>query len=398
LLSSENNFLTYDSTAYFNNFSIIPYNNENIFLSFSKYDSYQINDSAYLSHKIMLGGHLNISENKFYKHNLYNLPDLDSSKIYANNYADLVTTSNYNNSLLYSFWYTPTIYKYDYNTATNEILNIPSYLVTDTFVELESYAYFSKYIYHKVLFWENKNIYLRLVFLRDENRNTAIILDNNLEKIGEALVPKGSRKVFWHNEELYIFNEEKTFASEGKMIFSVYKAELSEILLSEFLEKNKIQETQTSSGNLNNSCNVEQNNNDGDILKLKTYLNQKTGKETYRAFIVPVMESCPSCVQYVLTNYAANKELFSQLGVYLIAVGKNIPVLKQKLQEVGLSTAIPTVIIDQSEIYQQTLGNYANQHLIIVDSNNVIKYEDYPADSLETIIPDMIEGFGLITQ
>jgi len=388
--NSEHSYTNIDSLSAIANSFYFPYNNNEMYLSFIKWNCMKYNDSNFHKVKLPIGGKLNMKKNKISNFNLFQVPDLDNVEKKLSKEYLFSEVSYIDNSVIYSFWYTPTIYKYDLNTGKNTVFKINSHLINDTVFIIKKGEI--PICYYKP--FENLEVfkkYLRLAFINSENKYTAVILDNNLNIIGEALYPQEGRFAYWHENELYMFNEDKTYASEGKIVFSVYEAEFKQVNKAEFIAKHKIQSKPKTE--IAGNCNSPNNSGEGsDTEAVKTHLSKTLCKNTYRAVVVPTFESCPSCVEYVLANYGANYAVLSQMDIYLVLLGKNKPAINEKLKQYNIPLNSPMIINDTSKVYIKSLSSYSAQHIFMVRNDTLLSYKNYEPANLESLMFDLISG------
>jgi len=395
LLSSENNFSTTDSVSCICN-SNLDYSDNKIIIQLSKFYYGKINDSMYLHPEIPLSLQLNLRDNSFKINEIYDMPRINKNCTYNKSNKFNFSASTFKNYILYSFWYTPTVFRYNVDSKEVDSIEIKSFLINKEIplALTNNDAGTTKTQYFEINEFKEKNIFLRLVILEGFlKKYGVIILDNNLNVLGEAVLPVPSGNLYFDGDLVYLYNMNKTFETTGKLVFSVYKTNFKDIKLSEFIENNKINVEEKN--DTNKICKVVKYENNFDREMLKNYLNKKLGSETYSAFIVPVTESCHTCVDYLLKTYFGNMQTFSKSNVYLIAIGDNIPAIKSKLKEFNIPISSSTVIIDTSSIYKEAIENMGLEHLFIVKENKLIHAQSYYPDGLDSMVTTAFESIGI---
>ncbi len=387
VFSLENDYRQPDSVAYISN---IYYSENKLFLFFNKLFFEYINDSAYNSVEIPLSGHINLDEDVFYKHNIYNYPDLEKDKQYHESNTAIFPFFK-DNILYYSFVYTPKIVKYNILDNTVDSVSIKSSLLDSIKLTKERKAFENGKAYLDLDYLPEYEVYIRQCLLEDNPtfKVSGIILDENFNKLGEFVFPKNTSITANNisNNKIYCYDRDKTYSTDKKIIFSEYSLSKKEMLLSDLIKEKSTIENDT-----NKTCKTplkEEFYIDKEYLE--NYLSNLTGKKDFKAVVVPIFGSCHSCVDYILEIFSINLSYYQQNNVFLMAVGDNFPAIKEKLKQFGVSYEYPNVILDSSSNYVNAFRNYSTEHLIIVKSGKITFAKDYYPAELSELSNKMME-------
>ncbi len=375
-----------DSSLYTTNIDYLYSKNDNFYFSVSKLYFDLINDSSFNAVKTPIVGHFNIKSEKFYFDSIFQYPDLKPNQLLSKGYL-FPPMQIVKDKLLVGFFYTPDVYIYSIKTKSLEQKELKSlfldsikYSGTSPY-ELENfygYFYYDKY----------KEMLYRYVY-PVENIQTLQMFDTNFNIIGESILPKDMRRLLITEDGYYSVNLKKTFSSEDKIIIDKYEISVIDVNKDSFIISNNFLQSKDT---IDETCEVITQKNDiQKVNDLNNYLLQKINENSFAAMIVPVFRSCHNCVDMLLTNYGVNLKSFSENHVYLIAVGENVAGIKDKLNEFGISTLTPTVIIDtNTEVYENTFYNPSLEHLVITKNNKVEIAESYYPDNLDTLMLNIV--------
>ncbi len=385
---SENPRYSKDSVSYSTLLFVqpLPYSKNRIFMAFARYGYSYIGDSSFFNPQLPIAGHFDTQQNKFCAHNKISLPFIKEGVFYPRTMERLLISISKNNNPLYSFKYTPLFYEYDVEKEEIQSYYLKSKLI-DTIMptvepckktSLPNLAQYRQFFYNK-----KNNQYYRILNLPEtiygKNKSAIIAADNNYNYIAEGIIPSGhsSRKLLFSNEYTILWNAEKTYANEGKLYFSVYKLNI----INGDIEDQTIKMVENE--NLE-KCNLTKNKdeNSGDITE---YLQKVASikDSNYAVTIVPVTQSCPSCVEQAMDMFAINKEACEESNIYLILSTINPVQTEARLKEKNIFIS-DNVFIDGKEKYlNYHKFDLFNPRLIIMKKNKITLDTIYMPDGME---------------
>ncbi len=237
--------------------------------------------------------------------------------------------------------------------------------------------------YKQIFFNNNNNLYYRVLNLPEpvygKNKYAIIAADSNYNYIAEGIIPSGhsSREFLFKNEYTILWNVEKTFANEGKLYFSVYKLNI----INGKIEDQTVKIVENS--NLQ-KCNLTENRNkkSGNINE---YLQEIASikDSNFAVTIVPVNQSCPSCVEQAINAFSINKEACENSNIYLILSTNNPVQTKEKLKETNIFIS-NNVFIDEEEKYlNYHKFDIFNPRLVIVKNSKIVLDTIYMPNGME---------------
>lgn len=219
--------------------SKLHYENSEIIFILSKYSHNKLYDSLYKTNWIPFSFQLNVENNNIIVDSLFIYPDTDTNKQYDHSFT-IFTYYLKNKNIFYSFYYTPKVIVYNTETKQHTTKEIKSYLVDSIPNNSNSINWIDKNHYFSVDYLNCFSLYFR--FAGQGQKKTSIVLfDENYKVKGEAVLPISTYIYFTKNDTIYLFDKNKTFEKDNKIIFSVYKMKMSQTNLKDFVKQNKIE-------------------------------------------------------------------------------------------------------------------------------------------------------------
>jgi len=385
---SENPRYSNDSVSYSTLLFVqpLPYSQNKIFMAFARYGYSYIGDSSFFYPQLPIAGHFDTQQNKFVAHTKISLPFITEGVFYPRTMEKFLISISKNNNPLYSFKYTPLFYEYNVEKEEIKYHYLKSKLI-DTIMptaepckktSLPNLAQYNQFCYNN-----NSNQYYRVLNLPEtiygKNKSAIIVADSNYNYIAEGIIPNGhsSSNFLFRNEYTILWNVEKTFANKGKLYFSVYKLNI----INGAIEEQTIKMVENE--NLE-KCNSTKNKNkkNSDVTKyLQKIANIKDSN--YAVTIVPVNQSCPSCVAQAINSFSINKEACEESNIYLILSTNNPMQTEAKLKEKNIFIS-DNIFIDGKEKYlDYHKFDLFNPRLIIVKDNKITLDTIYMPDGME---------------
>lgn len=360
-----------------------------LFLNFQKYVRHKyVNDSSYNSFQIPIIARYDLIADSLEILPIFEIPFL-SKRQYQSSYKFFSTLYN-NEEIFISLPFTDNIMVFDLKTKQKDTISTKSNFVNDSLIiDLDRIMPLSQY-YFELKRITQLNVYTRKCKIDSEREiYTQIILDSNLNKIGEFIIDSVEIENNCIGDKFYLFNKEKTFQKNNTIVFSVYKIKIGKTTIENLrisvdnLQKiNKIQDS---------NCSILLANQNFDLPKLEKYLSQKIKLENYTVIITPLFLGCSPCIDYTLTYFKMNFLAFEKSNIMLIALDNNFKASIAKLKEYSIPVNSPIVIIDSIEKYTIFVKNITMQTLIKVKKGKIVFANSYKPDSLSIMYKLAIE-------
>lgn len=354
------------------------YDKNNVFLDFANFGNSRkiidINDFV---------GKLNIVNNKFTKFDKIKYPYLKKGIYYPGHFEGFNTQVLHDGKhVLYSFLYTPTIYKYNYDINKLEIFrNFDSYFIdtikADKKIPKSQYI-LNRRIYVNINFDKKYNRYFRQALQSiKKNKRTIILADSNFNAIGEGMQPAHCQYVISLSEDTLLFtNYQKTGQSKDSIFFTVYKMEFN---------KGDINSLKFGLGLNKKLFN----------LKIEDYIKSVTNiKDTfYSLIIVQTSLGCPSCITEIIKYFGINYKKFSNSHSYLLLTDSNLNNITSRLRDNKLDIKSKNIFYDNSNSYMDYVPKDAllNPRLILVENGKIVKDKIYSAKEMIKLQKDNLE-------
>ncbi len=369
----------YYSYSLFYKFPIVK---SKIFFSVSKLRQGPIGDSITRTQNLFSAAFIDLKTSKV---KLLKFPNYLPSRgyYYPSGYNKSILSISHDSNILYFKPHTPDFFKYNVKTGYIEKYKLTSVLldsiepIKDTNLLVDIF-YFPLYkgVFLEAVYSKNLNLYIRRINLPSKLYNHSklfVVGDTNFNKLGEGLFPEGHSKMFFTSENIVCFNAYKTFASEGKIYFTVFNLKKKPITRDSFIKKFQ-------KNNFVENCNTQKVSDNTNSIK--SFLDNYIQKANYAVLIIPFTKSCPSCKQFALTYYSLNRDICARKDVYLLFDYSNVSAINAEIVKYNLNINNQHIILDTLVQYDNYVSTIFNPRVVIVCKDSVIYDKTYYPDEL----------------
>ena len=384
---SENPRYPRDSVAYASQlFRILSFYKGKIFVPLKKYTRQGTGDSLFFVNTFPLGGHIDIKQDTFISHHLFEIPFYKIGNYYPKAIGIQMIEISNNGNILYYFTHTDVILEYNLKNKTVISHRAKSFFVDSISPKNKPTENYSDGYYSFMRYNPYRKQYVRTVILptpehasnyqKNVPKFSLMLLDTNFNVLAEGIYPENVGARNFMKDGVLSYNRKATMENnDGKIIFSLYKLNVTESTDAELLKQM-------------NETPDDMPKATGILSYLKTVHNFKQSSKS-AVILVPIDRSCLSCMNYVCKYYADSLSFFQDNNIFLILSANNPERINLLRKETGIQDNSENLFIDDKNEYLKYIELYTNPKLIFIENNKIVLDSVYNPTALYFLDEDI---------
>ena len=341
--------------------------------------------------------YLNLENDSFYISKKLFYPFIKEGVYYADAAPSYFYTLSGDSLPIVRFYYTSSVFKWDYNHDSIYQYNLKSFLV-DTIYPMSKPSYYldnaTPALYLNIIYDSFREYYYsKVVFPSEKYGKTywsIIVADKNLNYLGEIFMPKFDITTIDYDGNLVNVDLGETPNSLKVTFFNIKKEKGD---FNTYIKQAKETLKKASENISNRLCNYAVSNQLKDSLSFALYIKKNGIWQNKKIVVVTLFsdDGCYSCREEVLNFISYNRILFDKYGLKLLISGDK-KTIDELINEFNLSGYRYLYLDTLQDLSRFDWGGAKNPCLTVLDSSGTVIQDSVFAPS--DIVPGMLHAIA----